>query len=324
MFFPHMPDPDSRDLKSFDYESIASLPIEEHLSRLKASQSVMLAEQAMTALRTEKPDILLLTTCHAGPETKLLNLLNEQERARVIVVGCQHGFAQQWQVYWNNFSFNYLLVFGTHFANKAPEPFRQRVIVAGLPKLDAIAPNPACDFEADRRPILYAAFGWRAPQTYSTERIAETLAALGRVTGRQIVIKPHPEFRDAFSHLKQKFVFVDAGGPIVEEFARVSMVITTGSTVALEALAARVPVVVLPEQRGERYEDAGIVARSMDPTEILEIGSRQSEPQFRERLDSYLEMASGSRISDRAVRTANCLESLEAAEARSQWPIIVQ
>jgi UDP:flavonoid glycosyltransferase YjiC (YdhE family) len=131
--------------------------------------------------------------------------------------------------------------------------------------------------------------------------------------GRNVLIRPHPEFREAFRELRARLPFTDLGEPINAQLERASLVLTTGSTVVLEALAAEVPVVVLPEQKGDLYKAAGIVAVTMKAPEILDIASRQARPERREELNRFLEAASGSRRADRMSRAA---DAIEAALAR--------
>ena len=70
--------------------------------------------------------------------------------------------------------------------------------------------------------------------------------------------------------------------------------ITTGSTVALEALAAGLRVAVLPRQYGEVYRPAGIVARSLDAEDVAAVFDRYDDPGFRAGIAQFLEAATGA------------------------------
>jgi hypothetical protein len=303
VLFPHAPDPDSLNLAALGFDNIASLPISTHLSGFGDHQSKQLAKEAEIAIRCYKPTLVILTSCHAGPETRLMEILANNPM-RPTVVGCQHGFVQNWSGYWSHFCMDRLFIFGRHFLPQVPASHRDDIVVAGLPKLDSIRPVDRAEFAGDHRPILFAA------QTACTPRLIATLRKLSEVAGRTVVIRPHPEARNALDDLRGLFDFWNYQTSLEEQFSEVSMVLTTGSTVALEAIAAQVPVVVLPEQRGDEYESAGVVARNMDALEIIGIASEQSTPSCRARLLEFLEAATGSRRPDRAASAADHFESL--------------
>lgn len=310
LLFPHLADPDSTGLEKIEFDNLSSIPIDTHLSEIEKSSSISIARQATEIIRDSRPDLLILTTCHAGPESELKNLL-ESDAQRPVLVGCQHGYVQNWDGYWKKFCADYLFVFGSLFLAKVPEPFRGRVFAASLPKLDLIPFDFRADFDTDHRPILFAA------QTVCTPDLINTLVQLSQISNRKIIVRPHPEFRAAFDVLRQYYDFLIISEPIHEQMKRASAVVTTGSTTALEALAAQVPVVVLPEQRGDAYEPAGIVANRMDAVEILKIASQQSQPHRREQLCKFLEAASGSNNNDRASRAADCFEAMIYADKPS-------
>jgi hypothetical protein len=129
LLFPHHPDPDSAALAELNFACVGTLPIIEHLSRLDQNLSIELASRAAHVVRAERPDVLLLTTCHAGPETLLMELL-APDAERPVILGCQHGFVQLWHVYWGNPCFDYLFVFGDLFFDLAPEHLRARLVAA--------------------------------------------------------------------------------------------------------------------------------------------------------------------------------------------------
>jgi hypothetical protein len=227
------------------------------------------------------------------------------EKRRPLIIGCQHGFMQLWDVwYWSRACFDYFFVFGRHFIKFVPSYFRNWVVAAGLPKLDLIQPAPRGDFQSDKRPILFAA------QTRCTPRLTKALRKLETASGRTLIVRPHPEAREAFDGLRTEFGFADLKEPLLQQMERASLLITTGSTTVLEAIAAEIPVVVLPEQWGELYDSAGIVAGSMDASEVLEIACGQSRPSRRAGLNRYLEEVSGSRHPDRALLVVECVERL--------------
>ncbi|TPJ77790.1 DUF6716 putative glycosyltransferase [Mesorhizobium sp. B2-6-2] len=303
MLLPHLPDPDSQNLDRHGYQRIGVLPITEHLSRIDPAESRSLAIRARDIIQTAEPDMLLLTTCHAGPEAELAGLFMELS-VRPTIVGCQHGFVQNWEVYWSNFHFDYFLVFGQYFQRFVPDTLRQRVLAAGLSKLDSVTPAPRPDFTIDQRPILFAA------QSIFTAELHRTLIDLAAIGDREIVVRPHPEFRESFRKLAERFRILDVEEALDEQIARCSLLVTTGSTVALEALAAGIPVVVLPEQRGHFYQDLGIVTDRVDAADILRLASLQSGPQWRLRVRDFLQQTTGSSHAERSVVCADCIEAI--------------
>ncbi|TKB07540.1 MAG: hypothetical protein E5V75_33590 [Mesorhizobium sp.] len=303
LLMPHLPDPDSRKLDTHGYEQIGLLPITDHLSRIGPAQSRSIAIQARDIILAAEPDMVLLTTCHAGPEAELACMFMD-DTARPPIVGCQHGFVQNWEVYWNNFNFDYFLVFGRYFLKFTPNERREQVIAAGLSKLDSIVAMTRPDFVCDRRPILFAA------QTIFTEELRRTFVELAAIAGREVFVRPHPEFRESFRELALHFRFLDVTKPLETQMSLCSLLVTTGSTAALEALAAGMPTVVLPEQRGHFYQDLGIVTDRMDATDILRLASLQSGSEWCSRVQDFLQQATGSCHADRSVLCADRMESI--------------
>ncbi|QCK88174.1 glycosyltransferase family 4 protein [Phreatobacter aquaticus] len=302
LLFPHIPDPDSQHLTDLGFEELGTFPIAEHLSRLPPQEATALAMSALALVRKSRPDVLLLTTCHAGPELVLAGVL-ATEPGRPVVIGCQHGFVQNWDVYWAQFPFDRFLVFGQRFQQVAPPHLASRISVGGLPKLDCIKPMPRDDFERDQRPMLFAA------QMIPSDRLKSLLISLPLLTGRPVHIRPHPEHRTAFAGLPEDLRVVDCEEAIESQMDRYSLLLTTGSTTVLEAMAAGMPVVVLPEQRGEHYADAGIVASSMTGSDILVLARAQQTRDGRVRREQFLATATGSAVAGRTEIAAEAIEA---------------
>ena len=223
---------------------------------------------------------------------------------RPAVIGCQHGLVQNWAVHWRNFHFDRLFVFGSHFMRTVPDQFKGRVVVAGLGKLDGIEAIPRPPFNDDLRPILFAA------QTKATPELLLLLRRLQTVSCRPILIRPHPEYRDAFDGLRDTMAFTDVDEPLAAQMAMSSLLVTTGSTSVLEAIAAAVPVVVVPEERGNVYEATGLVLDRLDAGDILALATLQADPAWRARLDSYLDDVAGAPRSGRAALAAAAVERI--------------
>lgn len=91
--------------------------------------------------------------------------------------------------------------------------------------------------------------------------------------------------------------------------------ITTGSTVALEGLAAGLPVAVLPRQRGEVYRRAGIVADSLQPCDVMAVWRRYEDPGFAIGILKFLENATGATSCGRADIAVAAIERLARSRA---------
>jgi hypothetical protein len=303
LLFPHCADPDSAGLEDAANwcRPAGVFPLRESLWGAAPGTWGSVVAQALEPLRSIGPDAVLMTACHAGPEPELAVAWSGDGR-RPVFIGCQHGFVQNWEGYWSNFCFDHLLVFGQTFRQLAPSRVAERVHVAGLAKLDAIVTVPRPAFADDRRPILFAG------QRTCTEELTAVLRTLADVTRREILVRPHPEHRDAVRATGMPLV--DHHEPIAAQIDRCSLVVTTGSTVVLEAIAAGAPVAVLPVERGELYADAGVVARGMNAADVLAVVEAQAADVSRARVREFLVRATGAEKGGRVAMGADVIERL--------------
>jgi len=312
ILFPNLSDPDHLGLDALSLPRLADFPIPQSLRRIDWETVSNLAAAAHDVLARDVVAGVVLTTCHAGPEKALAERLFRASQ-RPVIIGCQHGTVQRWSAYWDNFTFDEFLVFGEAFRESAPDALRSRVHATGLPKLDVIVAPPRPPFTLDGRPILFAA------QTTRTDEIICRLHALALVSGREVRVRPHPEFPGLFAD--SGFKVMAPGQPLLEQMAECSLVITSGSTTVLEALVAGCPCVVLPLEHGDAYTAAGIVATAGAPEEILAIAARQQQQPGRQITADFLARTVGtfgSRATERAAmliatlvqaRTSQCGEA---------------
>jgi hypothetical protein len=120
------------------------------------------------------------------------------------------------------------------------------------------------------------------------------LAALSQKLGAEVIVRPHPEHRDAFRPLVTLFPAEPPTVPLAGVLAAADALLTTGSTVALEGLAAGLRVAVLPRQFGAVYQPAGIVARSLDAEDVIAVFERYDDPEFRAGIARFLETTTGA------------------------------
>jgi hypothetical protein len=301
VLFPIVPDPDHRGLDSLDFPAIARVAVPERLRTISADAVRQLATAAVASLQAFDPELVVATGCHAGPELGLLELLAGLDH-RPVTAGCQHGFVQRWESYWRRFAFDHLLVFGDAFRRLAPASLVDRVQVAGLPKLDAITRSARPPLSLDSRPILFAA------QTEFPTQLAAALAELGGMTGREVIIRPHPAYPVPDGILHSRLTVDVSAVPLPGQLEHVSLVVTTGSTVVLEAMAAGCPVVALPIQDGDLYTPAEIVASAITAAAISEVATRQQDVESQARIRRFLADTTGSADGGRAVVAADAIE----------------
>jgi len=191
--------------------------------------------------------------------------------------------------------------------------FRLRMITCGLPKLDAV---PRRERTGKIQRILFA-----AQNEPPFEILKPLLHELKSIAEAEIVIRPHPQWRDLYRGLSNEFVLDSVDRPITESLRDVDAVITTGSTAGLESLAMGLPTAVLPISGGEVYEPAGIVVTRLDPNEVVALFRRFDDPDFSAHIDEFLDSVAGPkgrRTSlgvdqiERAVRLTNQMQSLTA------------
>lgn len=313
LLFPHRADPDSAGLRAAASwcPTAGEFPLDVSLWGAAPDAWEDVVDRAARSLTAIAPDAVVMTTCHAGPERALPAAWTGRD-GRPVFIGCQHGFVQNWDGYWRDFRGDHLLVFGRMFQELAPDRIAGRVHVAGLSKLDAIAEEPRPAFAADRRPILFAA------QRTCTDELIALLRAVGAAAGREVHIRPHPEHRDALR--STGLPLLDHGEPLAAQIGRCSLVVTSGSTVGLEAIAVGAPVVVLPLERGQAYAEAGIVAAGMTAADVLAVAEAQSSVGSRGRLRAFLERATGSDRGGRVALGADCVERLIRVASGARLP----
>jgi len=302
--FPHVSDPDHVGLLDLDFANVMTCRIDSDFRTCERSEDAVLSDLARW-VGANRPDAIFMCTFHAGPEGRIRERLARLPD-RPIVVGLQHGMKHEWPVFERQADrFDVFGTFGRHFLHECCDQFRRKMVVMGLPKLDLIDRRPA---RGPVRRILFA--GQNEP---SAKELAGLLSALSAKLAAEIVVRPHPEHRDAFRPLMALFPAEPPSVPLDEALAAADAMITTGSTVALEGLTAGLRVAVLPCQHGDVYEPAGIVARSLQAQDVIAVFERYDDPAFRAGIARFLEAASGA--ADRG-RTEIALRAFEGLMRR--------
>lgn len=283
--FPHISDPDHVRLFDVDFPNVVTCRIGSDFRPCEKSEGEVLSEVAAWA-GAMRPDFVFTCTFHAGPESRLRATLSRLPH-RPLVIGLQHGMKHEWPVFEQQSDrFDVFGTFGPHFLRECSDRFRRKMVVMGLPKLDMVARKPA---GGPVRRILFAAQNEPSPK-----EAAGLLAALAARLGAEIIVRPHPEHREAFRALAPLFPTQPPSVPLANALAEADAMITTGSTVALEGLVAGLRVAVLPRQHGDVYQAAGIVAESLEAEDVIAVFERYDDPRFRAGIDRFVAEATGA------------------------------
>jgi hypothetical protein len=248
--FPLVTDPDHEGLFDLPYPNLLTARIGEKLQPIDGDLRAILNSLRQAVARCGI-DVVWMSTFHAGPEQYIQEAVRDLHR-RPVTIGLQHGMQHDWQVFEESADkFDLFGTFGPHFYPKCSDRFRLRMITCGLPKLDTV---PRIERSGEIRRILFA-----AQNKPSFEILKPFLRELSAMTDAEIVIRPHPQWRDLYSGSSNEFALDVVDRPITESLRDVDAVITTGSTAGLESLAMGLPTAVLPFCGGEVYAPAGIV-----------------------------------------------------------------
>jgi hypothetical protein len=308
--FPHVSDPDHEGLFDLPYPNLLTARIDERLQPINCDLRAILNSLRKAVARCGI-DVVWMSTFHAGPEQYIHEALRDLHR-RPITIGLQHGMQHDWSMFegWTN-KFDLFGTFGPHFYSKCSNRFRLRMITCGLPKLDQV---PRQERSGNIERILFA-----AQNQPPFEILKPFLRELSAMTKAEIVIRPHPQWRDLYSGSSNEFALDVVDRPITESLRDVDAVITTGSTAGLESLAMGLPTAVLPFCGGEVYEPAGIVATRLDPNEVVALLRRFDDPDFNAHIDGFLESVAGPK----GMRTSLSMGQVEqAANLANQMQVL--
>ena len=283
--FPRLSDPDHARLLRLPFDNVLRCPIDAQFRTVGQSEETVLARLAGWAA-DEEPDLVWLCTFHQGPE-RLLRQRLASLPFPPLIVGLQHGIWHDWQLFeaWAD-RFDLLGAFGRFFFDQCSPALARRMVVMGLPKLDAVAAPPR---GGPIRRILFA-----AQNEPSVAKMETLLRAVAADLDAKIVVRPHPEHREAFRPLFGGFAVNSPDEPLRAALDSADAMITTGSTAAVEGLAAGLRVAVLPCQGGTVYEQAGIVASSLGAADVVAVLRRYDDPAFHAGIRRFLAAATGA------------------------------
>jgi hypothetical protein len=313
-FFPRVSDPDHVRLLDLEFDNVVLCPIDANFQTRGRSEESVLSELA-SWIEAAKPDLVWMCTCHGGPERSIhRRLLRLPDRP--LTIGLQHGMEHDWPLFesWTD-RFDVFGTFGRHFLNGCSDGFQHRMVVVGLPKLDGFRGTWRT---GPIRRILFAGQG--EPPIDALEPL---LSGLATDVGAEIVVRPHPEHRSACCELYSSFAVNWPEDPLAHVLGSFDAMITTGSTIALEGLAAGLRVAVLPCQHGDVYQSAGIVARSLSSADVLAVLNRYDDATFRGGIARFLKGVTGSAAGGRTdVAIAAICNLVRQRAVRCRAPLV--
>jgi hypothetical protein len=159
--FPHVSDPDHVGLFDIDFPNVVTCAVDRAFQTCGRSEEASLSDVAEW-VGAARPDFVFMCTFHAGPESRLRETLSRLPE-RPLLIGLQHGMAHEWPVFEGlSDRFDLFGTFGRHFLSECSDRFRRKMVVMGLPKLDAIARKPL----APVRRILFAGQNEPSPRSW--------------------------------------------------------------------------------------------------------------------------------------------------------------
>ncbi|MEB2303609.1 hypothetical protein, partial [Citrobacter braakii] len=124
--------------------------------------------------------------------------------------------------------------------------------------------------------------------TVPTEIVRDIVKSLQQ-NSYNVILRPHPEHIEIYSSLLDKTVKLsDKSKTFIEALSEADIVITSGSTAALEAIEAYKPTIIIPEQNGNEYRSFDIVAASFDIKDIIDVLRKYQSPKFIDKLKKIM------------------------------------
>ncbi|MEM5461360.1 hypothetical protein VSR69_42305 [Paraburkholderia phytofirmans] len=268
MLFPRTVDPDSTGLLAPEIKefTVLSLPIGNDFKFIDDEDRCR--HQITNACAAGDYDAILMTTCVGGPELHLKKWIRPKQ-PRVKFIGLQHGFVQTWSYYESLFdSFDCFGVFGTGFAERFALRYRANVLTMALTQLDVARAE-----RTGGAGILFA---------LQLDLDADTVRHLAREiqaqSGMPVVLRPHPEHLRLYDDLRDHFAFSEQSESADDAISKADALVTSGSTIAIQALDAGLPTAVFDHLRGSDYSDFGIVADSISGADVARVLEAQQVP----------------------------------------------
>jgi hypothetical protein len=268
MLFPRVVDPDSDGLNAPEIKefTVLSLAIGNDFKFIDDEDHCRI--RIIDACASGDYDAILMTTCVGGPELQLRKWI-QPDQPRIKFIGLQHGFVQTWSYYESLFdSFDCFGVFGAGFAERFSLRYRANVLTMALTQLDVM--------RAARTGGAGILFALQLDLDANTVR---HLAGEIQVhSGMPVVLRPHPEHLRLYDELRDHFAFSEQSESADDAISKADGLVTSGSTIAIQALDAGLPTAVVDHLRGSDYSDFGVVADSITGADVMRVLEAQQAP----------------------------------------------
>lgn len=247
--FPWTGDPSHEEMASLDLDIF----MEEKIPYLdERGITLSRLEEVARKIAAWEPDILFLADVQAYPSCAINRLLKTYTQ-RVTCIGLQHGFFQSWFMYNNNFCADYMLLFGERHVRALLPQYRDRCLVAGLPKLDRLktAQSRTGDY------LFY--ISQRFPRHDLTVSLLQDLASALKT---EVRTHDHPQFGGLAGTHALSRDFIGA-------LSDAAWVMTSYSTGGIEALYLGKEVVLLPSHGTTAWAGYPAIARDLTVAEVM-------------------------------------------------------
>lgn len=259
--------------------------------------------EILDASITPQVDVAFICDMQSYPSSFVYEILSQREK-KPLVIGLQHGLFQSWYLYNQNFCADYLFSFGERQKYELSKKLRNRVIPAGLPKLDTLASIVS----KDNNYILF--LSQNSINTTETSKLLEELEISFQLP---VVTRSHPQYPKSTSRQSIFSPPMIHGVPadmlsLHEQIAHARWVLTSYSTAGLEALHIGKPVVLLPSHGITAWAGYPGIARAMNTTSILDALHRARK--YHSEVKTFLEDVVGGRHFDHTRNAAQALYTL--------------
>ncbi|WNC89268.1 hypothetical protein RI103_16530 [Paraburkholderia sp. FT54] len=284
MLFPREVDPDSAGLNAPEIKefTVLSLPIG-HDFNFVGDDEDHSRVQVINACASGDYDAILMTTCVGGPELHLKKWIRPHQ-PRIKFIGLQHGFVQTWSYYESLFpSFDCFGVFGAGFAERFSLQYQADVLTMALPQLDV-----ARAAHTGGAGVLFA-----LQLDLNVATVRDLAREVESLSGMPVILRPHPEHLRLYDELRDDFAFSEQSESANEAIAKADALVTSGSTIAIQALAAGLPTAVIDHLRGSDYSDFGIVADSITGADVVSVLEAQQMPTQKKLIGTQMKRHTG-------------------------------
>lgn len=307
MLFPYLTDANAHYLNLLPYPQLLKYPLywftPEHLP---FATLVALVARTVDA---SKPDVVISDCIEHYPGTHLKQALIEAGFPDIPLVVTQQDFLHPWKRQNDHFHCDAFFCYGPalkdHLRTADHQP---QVFPVGLPRFERLKQFPT----KDHGYILYLP---KAFPRWSEIKPGIETAALQ--LGLPILVKPHPMYPSLYSHDMDSETTTLAHPDIdtVPLIAHASLVVTSGTTSALDVLWLGKPLVVIPSPSSDTFPKDLFVTQDFSSEEILRVF--RSYQENLPAIEAYLLDQTGGRAFDSVNRFLEALDQVVSSHPMS-------